>query len=155
MARAFESALDLDFNIIPFSGGADLMSKLVGNQVDAGVIHSPMGLDFVKKGDMRILVSGGPVDTVVYDKPIPTFEEIGIPMEFSVYRGIFAPPGTPEKVINILEEAIKKMCKDEHFINFGKTWGVMPKYAGSAEFKKILDSDYETFEHVYKDIVQK
>ena len=155
MARAFESALGLDFNIIPFSGGADLMSKLVGNQVDAGVIHSPMGLDFVQKGDMRILVAGGPVDTVVYDKPIPTFKEVGIPMEFSVYRGIFAPPGTPEKVINILEEAFKKMCEDEHFINFGKTWGVMPKYAGSAEFKKILDKDYETFSNVYKEIVQK
>lgn len=155
MARAFESALDLDLNIIPFSGGADLMAKLVGNLIDAGVIHSPMGLDFVQKGDMRILVAGGPVDVVVYDKTIPTFEEIGIPMEFSVYRGIFAPPGTPEHIIDILDEAIKKMCEDEHFINFGKTWGVMPKYADSTEFRKILDKDYETFMHVYKEIVQK
>ncbi|NOY08231.1 MAG: hypothetical protein GXP33_05275, partial [Spirochaetes bacterium] len=66
MARAFESALNLYLNIVPFSGGADLMSKLVGNQVDAGVIHSPMGLDYVRKGDMRFLVAGGPMDTVVY-----------------------------------------------------------------------------------------
>lgn len=155
MARAFESALDLDLNIIPFSGGADLMAKLVGNLVDAGVIHSPMGLDFVQKGDMRILVAGGPVDIVVYDKTIPTFDDIGIPMEFSVYRGIFAPPGTPEHIIDILDEAIKKMCEDEHFINFGKTWGVMPKYADSTEFRKILDEDYETFAYVYKEIIQK
>jgi len=157
MARAFESALGIDLNIIPFSGGADLMAKLVGNQVDAGVIHSPMGLDYVKKGDMRVLVAGGSMESVVYEEKdkIATFKELNIPMEFMVYRGLFAPPKTPQYIVDILTEAAEKMCEDENFVNFGKTWGVMPNYADAKEFKKILDRDYETFKRVYDEIVQK
>ena len=155
MARAFESALGLDINIIPYSGGADLMVALVGNKVDAGVIHSPMGLDYVQKGSMRILVAGGPTESVVYDKQVPTFEALKIPMEFSVYRGLFAPPKTPKEIIDKLDDAVKRMCEDDHFINFGKTWGVMPNYGDTQKFRKILDQDYETFKYVYEDIVKK
>lgn len=155
MARAFGSALGLDLNIIPYSGGADLMVALIGNKVDAGVIHSPMGLDYVQKGDMRILVAGGPTESMVYGKKIPTFEDLRIPMEFSVYRGLFAPPKTPKQIIDILDDAVAKMCEDEHFINFGKNWGVMPNYGDTEKFRKILDRDYETFMRVYEDIVKK
>ena len=131
------------------------MVALVGNKVDAGVIHSPMGLDYAQKGDMRILVAGGPTESVVYDKKIPTFEDLRIPMEFSVYRGLFAPPGTPKHIIDILDDAVAKMCEDEHFINFGKNWGVKPNYGDTEKFSKILNQDYETFKNVYEDIAKK
>ena len=49
MAMAFESALGIDLNIVPLKGGGPLMKSLVGKHVDAGVIHSPMGLDYVTK----------------------------------------------------------------------------------------------------------
>ena len=65
MAMAFESALGIDLNIVPLRGGGPLMKSLVGKHVDAGVIHSPMGLDYVTKGDMRLLVAGGSMETVV------------------------------------------------------------------------------------------
>lgn len=153
MARAFESSLGIDLNIVPLAGGGPLMKALVGKHVDAGVIHSPMALDYVTKGDMRLLVAGGPMDTVVYDKKVPTFEDLKVPMEFSVYRGIFAPKGTPKDVVDKLAKAFGEMAKDEKFIQFGKGWGVMPKYADSETFKKILDKDMETFRKVKSELV--
>ena len=155
MTLAFESALGVDLNIIPLGGGGPLMKALAGEHVDAGGIHSPMGLDYVIKGDMRLLVAGGPMDTVVYDKPVPTFEELNVPMEFSVYRGIFAPKGTPKDVVDKLAKAFEDMANDEKFIQFGKAWGVMPKYAGPEEFKKILDNDMETFRKVKEELIDR
>ena len=153
MALAFESALGIDLNIIPRRGGGPLIKALVGKHDDAGVIHSPMGLDYAIKGDMRILVAGGPTDVVVYDKPIPTFKELNIPMEFSVWRGVFAPKGTPKPIVDRLASAFINMCKDQHFVDFGKKWGVMPKCAGPEEFKRILDQDMETFTKVKSELV--
>ena len=66
-----------------------------------------------------------------------------------------SPPKTPQKIIDILDDAVAKMCEDEHFIKFGKTWGVMPNYGDTEKFRKVLDQDYETFKHVYEDIVKK
>jgi tripartite-type tricarboxylate transporter receptor subunit TctC len=155
MALAFEAALGVDFNIVPLGGGGPLMKALVGKHVDAGAIHSPMGLDYVIKGDMRLLVAGGSMDTVVYDKTVPTFEQLNVPMEFSVYRGIFAPKGTPKDVVDKLAKAFEGMAKDEKFVQFGKSWGVMPKYADSESFKKILDNDMETFKKVKSELIDK
>lgn len=155
MALAFEAALGVDLNIVPLGGGGPLMKALVGKHVDAGVIHSPMGLDYVTKGDMRLLVAGGPMDTVVYDKSVPTFEDLKVPMEFSVYRGIFAPKGTPKDVVDKLAKAFEEMAKDEKFVVFGKGWGVLPKYADSKAFKNVLDRDMETYRKVKSEFIDK
>jgi|SRR5690554_1798814 len=55
----------LVFQSLPYSGGAPLITALVGVHVDTGVIHSPMCLDYVEEGTMRILVAGDSMEPVM------------------------------------------------------------------------------------------
>lgn len=156
MSLAFEHALDLDFNIIPYSGGAPLITALVGGHVDTGVIHSPMCLDYVEEGTMRILVAGDSMEPVMYKgkDTVPTFADLGIPYRFSVYRGIFAPKGTPKEVVEALGAGFEKMTKDPKFIKANQDTGVTPTWVGPEEFRKILDSDLETYQKIKKELVK-
>ncbi len=154
MARAFESALDLDLNIIPYDGGGTLMAQLAGDHADSGVIHTPVGLDYVEAGEIAVLAVGGPDDAVVYDLDVPTFDDLGVPMEFMVYRGLFAPPGTPQEIVDILAEAVRQMAEAPEFEAFGERWGVRPTYYGPEEFRALLQRDYETFMSVYGELVR-
>jgi tripartite-type tricarboxylate transporter receptor subunit TctC len=155
MAKVFENALDLDLNIVPFDGGGTLMAKLAGNQVDAGVIHTPVGIDYIEKGDIAILALGGPRDAVAVDvADVPTFDDLGIPEKFMVYRSLFAPPGTPQERIDILAEAVEKMAKADHFQDFGAEWGVLPTFMPPEKAKELLKRDLETFKDVYAKYVE-
>ena len=43
---------------------------------------------------------------------IPTFKEQGYDIVEGAYRGVAAPPGTPDDVIKILADAFEKVMKD-------------------------------------------
>lgn len=150
MALAFENYLNLDLNIIPYAGGGPLMAALLGGHVDAGIIHCPVGLDAVKSGDIDLLLAGGPTDSVIYDKidEVPTFGDLGIPVEFSVFRSVFAPVGLSEDVKTKLVEGLKEMAESEEFIKFAHNWGLKPIWKGPEETEKMVRSDFETYKKV-------
>jgi tripartite-type tricarboxylate transporter receptor subunit TctC len=43
---------------------------------------------------------------------IPTFEELGIPLQFTLWRGLWVPTGTPRDVINKLNAAVLEALLD-------------------------------------------
>lgn len=155
MAQVLEAQLNIDLNIVPFDGGGTLMSKLAGDQVDAGSIHTPVGIDFIEAGEIKVLALGGPRDAVAVDvEDVPTFGDLGIPQEFMVYRALFAPPGTPQEIIDVLAEAVRKMAQDEQFQEFGASWGVMPTYLDPEASRELMERDLEMFKEVYRRFVE-
>src|SRR5690554_347652 len=147
MGLALEDALGIDLNVIPYSGGGPLIVALAGGHVDAGIIHSPMCLDYVEEGTMRILVAGDSMEPVVYDKKdeVAIFADLNIPYNFSVYRGVFAPKGTSKEVVDFLAAAFEKTAKDPSFIKACQENGVIPTWVGPEEFREILDHDLQAY----------
>jgi tripartite-type tricarboxylate transporter receptor subunit TctC len=53
---------------------------------------------------------------IEWAKDIPTFMEQGVDLVLYSQEGYFAPKGTPQDVLQILETAIEKTAKDSAFI---------------------------------------
>ena len=94
LAMALKAA-DLDprgVRYLPYDGGGKAMLALLGGEVD--LLSTGLGetMAFIDAGQVRVLAvsSPGRVDGIA---TAPTFEELGYPLVFANWRGLFGPPG--------------------------------------------------------------
>ncbi|MFI6286217.1 Bug family tripartite tricarboxylate transporter substrate binding protein [Streptomyces sp. NPDC051018] len=92
-------------NYIPYDGGGELLSSILGNKVAFGVSGVGEYLDQIKSGELRLLAVTGPKRVPGLDAP--TLREAGLDTEFTNWRGIVAPPGLSkaerDKLISLIE----------------------------------------------------
>lgn len=113
--QALLKVAGLNGQTIPFRGGAEAITALLGGNTDfSGQVYSEV-LPHVKAGRVKVLAVGTRErDPVIPD--VPTFIEQGVNVwTFGAIRGIGAPKGTPEPVVAYLESAVKKMTEDPEF----------------------------------------
>lgn len=104
---ALEKAAGRKMSYIPYPGGGQVATQLVGRHVDATVNNPIEAESHWRAGKLRALcvfdAKPLPYKDKVTDKQswgdLPTCSSAGIPVEYTMLRGIFMPPGaTPEQV---------------------------------------------------------
>ena len=150
MASAIKGISNVDYRIIPYSGGKDLKKALIGNQVDAGIIHAPVLLAEVKEGLIDVLGTGMPLDKITYAKlrNTPTLKDINIPIEIGITRGIYAPKGLPKEIAGKLSTIVEKAAKSESFKKFGERFGFQPIWIPGPEFDKQIRKELKLFKDI-------
>ena len=114
---AIEKALGVKFTYVPYKGGGEVATQLVGKHVDSTVNNPIEAVGQWRAGKLRALcVFDGqrmPYQNKVtetmswYD--IPTCRDSGIPMEYLMLRGIFMPSGVSQDVVSFYVELFKKV----------------------------------------------
>ncbi len=98
---------------VPF-GAAEVITSLLGGQVDA-VVQLPAALsEYVKGGQARLLAAMSAARDPAFPD-VPTADELGFPVELEAWRGIAAPKGTPKQIIAAYETAIKDTVASREF----------------------------------------
>jgi tripartite-type tricarboxylate transporter receptor subunit TctC len=150
MASAIKGISKADFRIIPYSGGKDLKKALIGDQVDAGIIHAPVLLAEVKEGLINVLGTGMSLDKITY-APIrntPTLKDINIPIEIGITRGVYAPKGLSKEVAGKLSTIVEKAAKSDSFKKFGERFGFLPIWVPGPEFEKQIRKELKLFKDI-------
>jgi len=114
---AVEKASGVKFTYVPFKGGGEVATQLVGKHIDSTVNNPIEAVAHWRSGKLRPLcVFDGarmPYKTKVTDTmswgDIPTCKESGIPMEYVMLRGIFMPSGVSQEVVDFYVELFKKV----------------------------------------------
>jgi tripartite-type tricarboxylate transporter receptor subunit TctC len=121
---------------VPF-GAAQVITSLLGGQVDAAVQLPAALASNVKAGQMRLLAALiAKRDPAFPD--VPTARESGVDVTLEAWRGIAVPKGTPSTVIATLEEAIRKTVESKEFVDGCERLGARPAFLGSNEFGKVI-----------------
>lgn len=156
MAAAIKGYADLDVRIVPYSGGADLKKAVIANQVDAGVIHSPVLLKEVEAGMVNVLTAGGPLDVIEYEpiRDTPSLESMDLPIRVSVHRGVFVPKDTPDAIAEEIAGLVKKAVTDEEFVEFGKKFGFPPTWMSGEQFEETMRQDAKSFQEIYNNYIK-
>ncbi|MER6914591.1 tripartite tricarboxylate transporter substrate binding protein [Streptomyces sp. NPDC000594] len=97
-----------DVNYVPYSGGGEAMTAMLGGKVQAGISGLSEFAAQVKVGRLKgLLVSSAkPVDGVEF---VQTAADIDKGLEFQNWRSMMAPGGLDEKVTAQYIDALKKM----------------------------------------------
>jgi tripartite-type tricarboxylate transporter receptor subunit TctC len=97
------------FEVVPFLGGVEAVSALLGGHVQA-TVQGPEWIPHVESGELRLLATLGEQRSKQFPKA-PCFKELGYTPHASPI-GIIGPAKMPKDVVTILDEAIKKALQD-------------------------------------------
>ena len=148
MATAIHRATGAPFRIIPYQGGSDMNKALLGDQVEAGIIHAPMMLEEIKSGAIKVIGTGGSLANCTYAplRDMKTLEEMGIPVSMGIHRGLMAPKATPPDVVAQLAAIVKKATESKEFIAFGERFGFLPQWLDGPAYEKNIKSMLKQFQ---------
>ena len=105
IAMQFTRAAGIDGVHVPYKGNAQALIDLVGGQIHAAFPAAGEVIELSKSGKVRMLaVAGGRRSALMPDTP--TLRESGYDVEGNAWFALFAPPGTPEAVVERLSRAV-------------------------------------------------
>jgi putative tricarboxylic transport membrane protein len=123
---AIEKASGIKFTYVPFKGGGEVATQLVGKHVDSSVNNPIEAVAQWRAGKLRPLCvfdgnrmpyKNKVTETMAWGD-IPTCKETGIPMEYVMLRGIFMPAGVSKDVVDFYVELFKKVRATAEWTKF-------------------------------------
>jgi tripartite-type tricarboxylate transporter receptor subunit TctC len=95
------------FQTVHYRGAGPIMQELMGGQIRMAFLNPATAAPHVRSGVIRALgVTSAQRMKILPD--VPTMAEAGVPggMEFSLWTALFAPKGTPKKIIDTVNRAV-------------------------------------------------
>lgn len=122
-AEYFNKIANLKMTGVPFKGGPEVVTAVLGKHVHIGVTSYQGAKSQADPGKMRILMCFDPPGL----GPDPTLPNIpslfgkDVPDIDPVSSYLVAPGKTPETIVKVLEQTLEKITKDPEFISNIKT----------------------------------
>jgi tripartite-type tricarboxylate transporter receptor subunit TctC len=100
-------------------------------------------VQLIKTGRLKALAYMGPTRLAALPN-VPTVRELGLPeIEADGWIGVFAPKGTPAATIESLNADIAKVLASAEIKTLYASFGFEAGGKKTAEFAKVIKSDYE------------
>jgi tripartite-type tricarboxylate transporter receptor subunit TctC len=127
---------------VPFQGGAQLTTAILGRQVDIGMVPYTTGAAMFEAGKLRALVTTAP-KRLPKLPDVPTLAEKGLTANgLNLIMGLYAPHGLPDGIRGTLVDAVAKAAKDPAFIAKIEAIGLFGQYEDPAKARGRLESEY-------------
>jgi tripartite-type tricarboxylate transporter receptor subunit TctC len=140
--QALAHHFKLDMTAVPFQGGAQLTTAILGKQVDIGMVPYTTGAAMFESQKLRALVTTAPQRLPKLPN-IPTFAEKGITVNgLNLIMGLYAPHGLPDGVRTTLVSTVATAAKDPGFIGKIEAIGLFGQYEEPAKARARLETEY-------------
>jgi tripartite-type tricarboxylate transporter receptor subunit TctC len=106
----FKMQAGVDITSVPYKGGGPAMVALVGNETQLAFATPPSAVPHVKSGRLKaIAVTSAKRSAALPD--LPPLAESGIPIDVDGWVGLFAPAGTPNRIVKRLYDEVVKILQ--------------------------------------------
>jgi tripartite-type tricarboxylate transporter receptor subunit TctC len=140
--QALAHHLKLTMVAVPFQGGAQLTTAILGRQVDIGMVPYTTGAAMFAAGKLRALVTTAPKRLPTLPD-VPTLAEKGIAANgLNLIMGLYAPRGLSDGIRSTLVDAVAKAAKDPAFVVKIEGIGLFGQYEDPAKARSRLESEY-------------
>jgi tripartite-type tricarboxylate transporter receptor subunit TctC len=134
---------------VPYKGVGQVVNDAIGGQVPAIVLQLGTLLQHAKGGRLRILAhSGGRRSDAA--PTVPTFRELGYPIEASGWTGLFAPAKTPSAVTARLNDIVIQSLRTEAVRSRLQKLDLEPREMTPAELAAHVKAEYDRWGAVVK-----
>jgi tripartite-type tricarboxylate transporter receptor subunit TctC len=139
---------------VAYNGGNDAVQGVLKRQVEIAFVPLPAALPALPGGKIRVL---GIADRVRHETlpQVPTVREAGIrDFEAATWFGIFAPSGTPARIVARLEDGIAAGVRTVHTERLMLSLGLQARYLPAEEFEELIRAEQEKWEPVIGALVR-
>lgn len=134
-----EKLLDVDFNVITYSGSSSAEAEaLLSGELDAAISSLGDFSGIITSGDAKGIVELSAVQNKTYTD-VPTIKSKGFDLETGSFIILAAPNGTPEEDIATLETAYKAAYDTAEFQDWLEQVGVTLDWLGSDQVKPWME----------------
>ena len=134
---------------VPTNGGGPALTTLLGGHVELTAGGPAAITVHVKSGKLRPHVSWGAKRHEAY-LDVPTFKEQGADIEYYIWTGLMAPRATPEPVLKVLRDTVRKSVEDSDFKTAMARVNSPINYMDAPDFAKYWDADAKRLASVVK-----
>ncbi|HSU78113.1 MAG TPA: tripartite tricarboxylate transporter substrate binding protein [Burkholderiales bacterium] len=147
----FKQRAGISMTPIPYKGGADALSDLIGGRIGALFPDIATGLPQIRAGKIKALAVASE-KRVVALPGLPTLGESGYPgFEAWAWQGFVAPAGTPHDVVMKLNGAFAKVMADPAIKQRLSESGFEPQTSTPEEFATYMKSEIAKWAKVIRD----
>lgn len=141
----FASAAKINFMHVPYKGGAQALTDVIGGQVPVVALNALEILPHWKSGKLRPLAVLSAKRSALFPD-VPTIAESGFPgFEASVWYGLMAPAATPKPVLAALSAAAVKAAQSTEVKERLAQAGGDSTPGDAAAFAKHLHAERERY----------
>jgi tripartite-type tricarboxylate transporter receptor subunit TctC len=137
--------------LVPYRGGAQIMTDLIGGNLSSAVAVLSTALPYVRQGQVHALaIFDKARSPQLPDVPAATetagFEGVSMPL----WQGIFVKTGTPQAFVGELAAAIEAALASPDVQKRLSDAGFTPAPLGPAEFASFIEGETRTYEQIIK-----
>jgi tripartite-type tricarboxylate transporter receptor subunit TctC len=135
---------------VPFRGGGEVITALLGRQIDFAALSTASIAGPLKQGSLRAVAVSSPQRMVDFPD-VPTFAELGHGAATMMpWWGMMAPAGTPQAVVARLTQELQTIARDQGVRERLKATFVQIEFAGPEEFARRLEAETK----LYADVIR-
>lgn len=108
---------------VPYKGAAPLHTALLAGEVSVGFNIIQLPLPHVKTGKLRALATASPKRAALAPD-IPTMAELGYPIDFDTWYGLYAPAGTPKDIVGKVSTEVMRILAVQDFKDRAAVLGI-------------------------------
>lgn len=146
----FMKAAGIDLTYVPYTGTGPVIPAVMGGHIKAAMSYSMVGVTY--KDKLRTLAVASE-ERVAALPDVPTFKELGYDIVGGAFRGVAAPLGTPQPIVDRLAKAFtnanKVISKKQLELGF------VMEYATGDDALKLVDKMRAAYGDVLDDIKKK
>jgi tripartite-type tricarboxylate transporter receptor subunit TctC len=147
----FKQRAGVTLTPIPYKGGADALSDLIGGRIGALFPDIATGLPQIRAGKIKALAVASE-KRVAALPDLPTVGESGYPgFEAWAWQGFVAPAGTPRDVVMKLNGAFVKVMGDSTIKQRLSESGFEPQTSTPEQFAAYMKSEIAKWEKVIRE----
>jgi putative tricarboxylic transport membrane protein len=144
---ALEKQTGAKFTYVPFKGGGDVAVQLVGGHIDSSVNNPIEAVAQWRAGKLRPLCVFDAQRMPYKEKvtadmswnDIPTCKESGLPVEYTMLRGIFMPAGVSKDQVDFYIDLFKKVRATPDWKAFTEQAAFNQSFMSGPEYAKWVE----------------
>lgn len=135
---------------VPYAGGNEMTQAAIRGEVDLAISSPSHALSAIQNGDCIALATlFHPIKAL---PGIRTLKELNLHVNLVLWRGVLAPPGTPDEIVKWLDGQFAKLVKNKSFVRMMGKIGEDIAYAPSQEFGERIKKEFDEAREIIQEI---
>ena len=137
---------------VAYRGGPDAAKGIAAGDVPLGIVQ-PVAVypGLVEAGKIKVIALTGARRPEFAPPTWPTLAESGLPIDATLWLGMFAPLGTPDAIVASLDQAISQIVQDDDIRKRMNEAGINPQHIGPAAFAERVRTDAARYEAIIRE----
>jgi len=146
-----QRAAGVDFTHVPYRGDPPHLNELLGGRLDFSSTVVASASELIDSGRLRLIAVFSRRRHPDYPD-VPTAREQGLDAEQFSQVGIYAPRGTPEPVLDRLEEVCRTGVEDPVFRRVAASGRVVVNFVPRADFTRMVRDEFAGYARILRDL---